>query len=351
VLATISTVSNETLSAQVLLGKQIFYNAKDSRMNLDSYISCASCHLDGGHDGRVWDFTDRGEGLRNTITLVGRAGMGHGRVHWTANFDEIQDFENDIRGPFHGDGFMSDALFNAGTRSEPLGDPKAGLSPELDALAAYVSSLATMPDSPFRNPDGLLTADALAGKALFASAGCASCHTGNQFTDSATGVLHDVGTIKPSSGQRLHQPLTGLDTPTLRGLWDTAPYFHDGSAPTLLDVFAGTGHHAALTASLDAAQKQQLVAFLLQIDDSEIVPVPPVDPFPVSVASGSNGTNGTVDLSFPTLNGRNYRVEFTDSLNPPVNWQVLQSLPGNDTVKTVSDVSTNRTRFYRVVAE
>ncbi len=35
------------------LGKQIFYDATDPRMNEDGYLSCASCHLDGGQDGRV----------------------------------------------------------------------------------------------------------------------------------------------------------------------------------------------------------------------------------------------------------------------------------------------------------
>ena len=36
---------------------------------------------------------------------------------------------------------MADAAFNTGTRSQPLGDPKAGVSADLDALAAYVASL------------------------------------------------------------------------------------------------------------------------------------------------------------------------------------------------------------------
>ena len=83
-------------------GKRIFYNAADPRMGLDGYLSCATCHLEGGQDGRVWDFTDRNEGLRNTIDLRGRAGTGHGNLHWTANFDEVQDFENDIRNAFGG---------------------------------------------------------------------------------------------------------------------------------------------------------------------------------------------------------------------------------------------------------
>ncbi len=163
-LATISTVDNEALDATVLAGKQIFYNAADTRMGLDGYLSCATCHLEGGQDGRVWDFTDRGEGLRNTIDLRGRAGTGHGNVHWTANFDEIQDFENDMRNAFGGTGFLSDPQF--AQTSDPLGLPKAGLNADLDALAAYVTSLTTLPDSPYRAADGSLTPTAEAGRVI-----------------------------------------------------------------------------------------------------------------------------------------------------------------------------------------
>jgi YVTN family beta-propeller protein len=278
-LADIATVAVEPLSAQVLLGKQIFYNAGDRRMSRDKYISCASCHQDGGHDGRVMDFTDRGEGLRNTTVLNGRRGTGHGRVHWSGNFDEIQDFENDIRNGFGGTGFMTDAQFNAGTRSQPLGDRKAGLSAELDALAAYVGSLQSVGPSPYRNADGTLTAAALAGRDIFRGSGqCISCHSGADFTDSAAGVLHDVGTIKASSGKRLGGTLAGIDTPTLRGVWDSAPYLHDGSAATLLDVLttANPGNRHGMTSGLGAAELQQLVAYLQQIDDTPEGPAGPV---------------------------------------------------------------------------
>ncbi|MCG8459718.1 MAG: hypothetical protein MI919_25840, partial [Holophagales bacterium] len=63
------------------------------------------------------------------------------------------------------------------------------------------------------------------------------------FTDSTHGsaTLHDVGTLRTSSGQRLGGPLTGIDTPTLLGVWNTAPYFHDGSAPELEDVLTVAG--------------------------------------------------------------------------------------------------------------
>jgi hypothetical protein len=192
-------------------------------------------------------------------------------VHWSGNFDEIQDFENDIRNNFGGTGFMTDAQFNTGTRSQPLGDRKAGLSADLDALAAYVGSLGAVGLSPYRNADGTLTTAAVAGRDIFRGSGqCTSCHSGADFTDSAAGVLHDVGTIKASSGKRLGGPLTGIDTPTLKGVWDSAPYLHDGSAATLLDVLttANAGNRHGMTSGLGAAELQQLVAYLQQIDDS-----------------------------------------------------------------------------------
>lgn len=69
-------------------GRQVFYNSADPRMT-SPYRTCATCHLDGGHDGRTWDFGGRGEGLRNTTTLRGQAGHTRAPVHWTGNFDEI----------------------------------------------------------------------------------------------------------------------------------------------------------------------------------------------------------------------------------------------------------------------
>ena len=200
-LAQIAAVQDEKLSQQLLAGKRVFFNAADPRMSRDSYQACASCHLDGAQDGRVWDKTAAGEGLRNTITLVGHGGQDHGSVHWTANFDEIQDFEHDIRNEFGGLGFLTDVEFSEPGRDHPLGTPKAGLSDELDALAAYVLSLAATPRSPYRSPDGSLTPEGEAGRQVYGRLRCASCHGGPAFTDSANGLLHDVGTLGPSLAQ------------------------------------------------------------------------------------------------------------------------------------------------------
>ena len=203
-IATLQSVANERLSDAVLRGKQFFYDARDPRVGREGYLSCASCHNDGGGDGRVWDLTGLGEGLRNTAALNGRGG-GQGFLHWSANFDELQDFEGQIRSLAGGTGLMSDAAFAQGTRSQPLGDPKAGQSADLDALAAYLASLDTFARSPHRNVDGTLTAQGLAGRAVFQSKNCAGCHGGSAFTDSgaAQSARHRYveGHERPTTGR------------------------------------------------------------------------------------------------------------------------------------------------------
>jgi hypothetical protein len=264
-LAVVSTASDEVLDAQMLLGKQLFHLADSRQMSQDGYISCATCHVDGSEDGQVWDFTDRGEGLRNTIDLRGRRGMGHGPVHWSANFDEIQDFEHDIRSAFGGGGLMDDADFADGT-DEPLGAPKAGYSERLDALAAYVTSFDSFPRSPHRQADGNLSEDAEAGRRLFEAKGCLDCHSGPDLTDSASLVRHDVGTMTDDSGNRLGGVLDGIDTPTLLGVHATAPYLHDGSALTLQDAF-GTPEHGG---RLNDRQRDRIAQFLLELEDDQL---------------------------------------------------------------------------------
>ena len=231
-LPPINVVSNETLAATVLIGKQLFYDAADDRLARDNYMSCASCHKNGGGDGRVWDFTQFGEGLRNTVSLNGRAGTAHGLLHWSGNFDEVQDFEGQIRIFSGGSGLMNDADFFSGSRSEPLGDPKSGLSSDLDALSDYLASLNLTDANPQRDVSGPSTSS-VRGQAVFSTQNCAGCHSLPLATDSNSGQRHDIGSISSASGTRLGQTLDGLDTPTLYGLGTSAPYLHDGSAPTI----------------------------------------------------------------------------------------------------------------------
>ncbi len=275
-ITTLKTVDKESLPLNILKGKQLFYDSEDPRLTKNQYISCAACHNAGRGDGRVWDFSSAGEGLRNTISLLGHGGTAQGPLHWTANFDEVHDFEGQIRGDMQGgSGLMRDEDFNSGTHSQSWGDPKAGLSEDLDNLASYISSLDKTPDTPFGNANGSFTAEALAGEKLFISKGCSDCHSGKHFTDSAKDNLHNIGTIKPSSGQRLHGELKGFDTPTLKGLWMTAPYLHDGSAKTLQDAIALMQDEEGTPIETSAKERDLLAAYIMQLDDKEekIIPI------------------------------------------------------------------------------
>src|SRR5690606_28698109 len=154
---------------------------------------------------------DRGEGLRRTTSLAG--GGGTPPLHWSGNFDEVQDFEHDIRDHFGGAGLLDDALFLSGGRDHPLGAPKAGLRVALDALAAYVASLTEVPKSPHRAEDGGLSPEAAFGKTIFddPSVGCTGCHAGprlarSEFVEPGVPLLFDVGTLGAGSGMRLGAP-------------------------------------------------------------------------------------------------------------------------------------------------
>lgn len=338
-LATMNAVTTEALSPQVLQGKQLFYDAKDPRLAAQEYMSCATCHHDGGHDGRVWDLTGFGEGLRNTITLRGHAGQGP--LHWSGNFDEVQDFETQIRALAGGSGLIA-----AGAPHPPLGAANGGRSADLDAMAAYVNSLASESDSPVRAADGGLSAEAAAGRQIFRALQCAECHGGSRFTNSAPGVLADIGTLLPSSGFRLGGALTGLDVPTLRGVHATAPYLHDGRAATLGDAIlahpgillnpADLAALASYVESIDALPAAAPEAFHLVLGtDSTSVSGPFVvnaylsDPAGDFTAADVVVTNGT--LSDFTGSGTSY------------SWTVTPGASGRVTVRVPPAVATDGT--------
>jgi cytochrome c peroxidase len=399
VVATIP-VTGESLPTNIANGKRLFYRSREPRHSRGNYIACASCHADGGgHDGRTWDFTNRGEGLRNTHDLRGRGGMAHGPVHWSGNFNEIQDFENDIVRFFGGTGLAQDGR----PPNPPLGAPNAGRSEDLDDLAAYVSSLNEPTKSPFRNADGALTAAAQRGKMLFLGPKlqCASCHAPPRFTDSvitpdpANYVRHDVGTLTLASGSRLGGPLDGLDTPSLLGLWYSAPYLHDGSAATLLDVLTtrNPNDRHGVTSMLSSNQLADLVAYLLALDGSSVDEATDSDGDGISDqweelhglnsssaadaltdADGDGASNrdeflagtdpanpwsrlfihevkrqgGVLSLFFQTVRGKSYVGEYVDSL-AGMTWQSLGTIAGNGAEQVITDTNLPpRQRFYRI---
>ncbi|HRP27360.1 MAG TPA: c-type cytochrome [Burkholderiaceae bacterium] len=106
---------------------------------------------------------------------------------------------------------------------------------KLPALQAYQLSLKA-PPAPRNSFD---VAAAARGQLVFEGPGqCATCHSGSTFTD-ANERLHPVADsmAEPESPSYASRSATKLyRTSPLAGLWQHAPYFHDGSAATLDDV-------------------------------------------------------------------------------------------------------------------
>ena len=190
--------------------------------NSGSGIACASCHPEGGEDGRTWNFACLGP--RRTQSL-------RGRLSETA--------------PFHWDGDMTtfpklvDEVF-VGRMSGPKTTDIQN--------AALLHWLDRVPNLPV-----LAAADPAAvgrGRALFeGDAKCSACHVGAHLTNNTT---IDVGTGLP------------LQVPSLLGVSWRAPFLHDGRAATLTDRFGamGGGDKHGQTSQLSAANVADLTAYL-----------------------------------------------------------------------------------------
>jgi mono/diheme cytochrome c family protein len=151
-------------------------------------------------------------------------------------------------------------------------DPRIGLdirqtpdlvTPKLAALLAYQLSL--RPPAP---PKGSFDPVAASrGARLFrGEAQCASCHQGPTFTDVLTGptpgvpFLHEASEVGMDPRYAARSATGKYRTTPLRGLWQHAPYFHDGSAA---DLAAVVTHYDRLFAlNLTPAQKADLVEYL-----------------------------------------------------------------------------------------
>ena len=238
------------------------WNSADSPMSSRRWVACSSCHPDGQPDGRIWN---NPEGKRKTPHL---GGLAHTHpLHASADRDEVQDFEYTIRSKLMlGQGLLRESIkLRRGFNKTELEEKTAGRSPDLDALAIYTNSFEFTSLSPYALGEGKLNDQALRGKTLFSDSkvGCATCHSGPFYSDSnlAKMTLHDVGTGHSDTSERMGN---SYDTPTLLGVYRTAPYLHDGVAPTLKDLLttANKGDKHGTTSHLNSAQIDDLVAFL-----------------------------------------------------------------------------------------
>ena len=296
----------------------------------NAWSSCASCHPDGLSDNVTWIFAT---GPRQTIPLdafFSKDNPADQRIsNWSAVMGSITDFNNNSRNVQGGKGFAGDPpnpnIYNHGITQ--------GASDALDLMSLWVQTVRT----PLQPQQGVPSA----GRNIFQTA-CASCHGGPKWSKSqvlyadnpaftadpaAGGVPRDPGVSTPGGGQiksysagnfslqflngvgtfDAANPLeirgagaaigkaslgaAGFNSPSLLGVATSAPYFHDGSAATLDEVF---DHHllplgnmsASIGSILSADDRAALQDFLLSLDGTSGTFVSDSDIFRDSLAGG-----------------------------------------------------------------
>jgi mono/diheme cytochrome c family protein len=193
-------------------------------VNAGGGLACASCHPEGGEDGRVWNFAC--VGARRTQSVRGGI-SGTAPFHWDGS---ETDFSR----------LMDDVFVNRMAGPTLAADQKTALQGWIDKIPALPATR------------GLDAAAVARGQALFndAKVACATCHMGSLLTNNAT---VDVGT----GG--------ALQVPSLRGVSWRAPFMHTGCAATLADRFGGSCGGAdqhGVTSQLSASQVGDLVTYL-----------------------------------------------------------------------------------------
>jgi cytochrome c peroxidase len=214
--------SGEARDPKIDRGRRLFHTTRDARIARGR--ACASCHPEGRDDGLVWTSPD---GARQTPILAGRL-AGTAPYGWFGEAPSVRDHLKKTFARLGGTGFDA-----------------PGAQDDLDALIAYVTSLPPPPAAP--SVDGTA---AERGRKVFASY-CNECHKGGA-TD---GLPHDVG-----SGVEGERRAT-FDTPSLRGVRGSAPYFHDGRYATLADVLAAKDQRMYVGV-LSEAEQRDLVRYL-----------------------------------------------------------------------------------------
>jgi YVTN family beta-propeller protein len=311
-----------TLADKIQVGKELYNTsvgefdppaagqpAITGRMSKNGWGACAACLPNGLSDDVVWIFPS---GPKRTIpqhTDFDRSDPARQRqraLNWSAERDEEEDFELNIRAVSGGDGLIVLAdgvtqdpdVFNlrplaSGGRNQL----KVRGVPAWDAIKAFVQFGIRPPISPVPATEP----DVVAGRALFTAANCQQCHGGAQWTSSRINFtpppdasqivngqliaqLRQVGTFDPTFLNEVRSngaPSIGVDgfvPPSLLSLFAfPRTFLHNGAEDSLDGVLDNVTHRSAGTGGVDtltnAADREKVVRFLLSIDAST-VPIP-----------------------------------------------------------------------------
>jgi DNA-binding beta-propeller fold protein YncE/mono/diheme cytochrome c family protein len=215
--------------AELAVGRKLFHMTDDKRISSDG-TACASCHPDGREDAITWATPD---GPRQTIMLAARM-QKTAPFGWLGKHDTVHNYLSNTFQRLGGTGLIGQ---------------------EFDALVHYVQA---MPGPKYEGEPALDDAAsklAARGKTLFYNAkqGCATCHVGGVGVDKEG---HDVGSRSTADVDKT------FDTPSLRFVRGTAPYFHDGRYATLEALLNANDNQMGHTMNLSQRDVAALKAYL-----------------------------------------------------------------------------------------
>jgi cytochrome c peroxidase len=247
---------------KVALGERLF---GDPRLSRGNTRACSSCHdlRTNGASRNAQDTALDGSLLSLNTTTVFNSALSF-RIGWVGEFRTLeQQAAASLKNPQIMGSSIEEVVgilshdsdlvhqFEAAYRHGP------DATSVLDAIATFERSLVT-PSSQFdrwlAGDTTALSGQQLGGYRLFKSLGCVSCHQGVNIGGNLFqrhGIFHPLARAEPEI----------LRVPTLRNVATTAPYFHDGSAPSL-DEAVRKMATAQLNLTLTDQQADEIVAFL-----------------------------------------------------------------------------------------
>lgn len=288
---------NAPSAHRIDLGHKLFF---DTRLSGAGNMSCATCH----NPGLGWsDGLGTARGVNSSV--LGRASptifnTGYNTIHmWDGRKKSLED---QAMGPMQANVEMNmdiGALFQWINSSEGYkalftkAYPGEGINETTlsKAIASFERTVVSK-NSPFdrwiAGDAKALSAQEIEGFKVFVGKGnCLACHSAPNFTDNG---FHNLGLSSfgdkdPDMGRYAQRPVNALKgafkTPTVREIARTAPYFHDGSAKTLMEVVEHYDKGGVVKTNLSinikplnltAPEKHALVAFMESLS-SPFVPV------------------------------------------------------------------------------
>jgi cytochrome c peroxidase len=304
---------NPQTDAKIRLGRALYF---ETLLSADNTISCATCHKPETGWANVTP-TDTGIGKqvggRNSGTIVNSAYMTF--QFWDGRAGSL---EEQALGPIHNPIEMGETLTNVvrqlnaipGYRQmfQEVFGSEATSDGIAKAIAAFERTIVSGPSPYSRYLAGekqAMSPAAIRGMKLFKGKGhCMACHSGPTFSDQG---FHNLGVgmkvEKPNPGRqevtRDPKDFGRYKTPLLLNVAVTAPYLHDGSEKTLLDVMKFYNRGGVPNANLDPQmlplnltdrEMRDLVAFMDALTGTfPVVGAPPLPPDSARTAATAEG--------------------------------------------------------------